>query len=165
MRKLQILALLLVGSIFIACEKDEPNTGGNSTSETFWECKIDGETYRVEGDNAYASEWDPGNKIGVYGTEDPLTAGYKTVFISLDDLGKVGTYKLGFGEDSEASGTILYTEDGNTFVSRFVDGTGTLEITAAGDQFVEGTFNFTAPNADGTQNREITDGKFKVKFR
>lgn len=163
MRFFKFLTLLLVTVSIISCGKDDDGgTSGGGSSDTFWYCKVDGEDFRIEGDYAFATYFDIDNTIAVYGSEDQAVPGFATIFIALkNDDGMVGTYDLSLNGD--ATGTYNDTDPSETFLSAFEDGGGTMEITKIDDEFVEGTFSFTAFDGNGN-SKEITDGSFKVRF-
>ena len=126
-------------------------------------CAIDGQPYEITGQFAYAETFDVDNTIAVYGSEDPTTSGYKTVYISFKDSGVVGSYDLGI--NGGAVGTIFDSETGTTYISGFQGGNGTMDVSKVDTEEVEGSFEFTAVNvADLNDTIIISGGSFKVKF-
>jgi len=162
MRYFNLLLLMFFSTLFLSCNKDDDSTSDNK-SDTYWNCKLAGEDFNIEGTFAYAETFDVDNTIAIYGTEDLTQSDYTTVFISLKDSGKVGTYDLGF--DGTAVGTVFRSGTGATFISGFEGGNGILEITKIDSEVVEGTFEFTAVDVTNVEDPiKVTDGSFSVKF-
>jgi len=159
MKSLQYLFLALV-LITSSCKKNKNEV---NSSDTFWKCEIDGQAYEITGQFAYAESFDVDSTIAVYGSEDPTTTGYQTVYISFKDSGVEGSYDLGL--NGGAVGTIFNTGTGITYVSGLQGGGGTMNVSNVDADEVEGTFEFTAVNvADPNDTVVVSGGSFKVRF-
>jgi hypothetical protein len=80
-----------------------------------------------------------------------------------DDVIKLQLYKprivvgkkVAFNEQSPAN---LFTADG----AMYSGNTGEIEITKVDDQWIEGSFHFTATTSSSNAKVEVTDGRFRV---
>lgn len=167
MKKLYILAFVLLTSIFTSCEKDNCK----NCYPTVFECKVDGKTWKTSCESkdffgCTASDFKyydfiPGLNLtgkndnkNTYLTleirKNKLKIGNNQLYI--DDF--VGTY---FGDKNNQEGCERYRLDTlkpyNFFLSEF----DTL------NQIIKGTFYFTGKDKCG-KTKKITDGKFDLIY-
>lgn len=159
-----ITSLLLMGMFLIfasSCKKDDvdPDSDTPDSNSYHFTAKVDGVAW-----SSASSEL-----IGVLVTTDEYlfvsgaTSNDEEVMtINFFDFpGTTGTYNMGTGEYDFH---VFYTL-GNTSYFVFDDvpaSTGTLVITAMGDNSIKGTFSFVGFNNDETASVTVTDGSFEL---
>lgn len=157
MKYLKLLTVLfLSATIFIACNKDDDDDDVG----TFFECKIEGDEFRVTGTNAYAFDFTL-DRYGIYGSDiDEETL----IYINLPQSAGEGTYQMGaLGGDVNAY--LVYSDTINYSTILGMDN-GQVTITTYDPPLVEGFFNFTVTNFnDPGDTRVVTDGEFRVEFQ
>ena len=147
--------------LFFSCgSNDVP--GNEENSSDFFECTIDGEKYRIEGTNAFATLVDT-DLFGIYGNEAPNQSGdYKNVYITLPGEPTTGMIEL-TDPAAEASGVILDVGTSQSWLSVF-GGSGVLTITEKTSERIKGDFSYTCVNLDDNSMIEVKDGKFDVRI-
>lgn len=158
--KHKFLIFLLIFSL--SCGNDDTdsgNTGGGDNS--FFQCKIDGEAYKITDQNAFAQKIAE-DLFAIYGNEDPTKQGARRVYISLVKVPTVGKYEI--NNNDVGSGSLLEASTGTLFNSAFPNGSGELEITEISANRVKGKFSYIATKTDGVK-KDITEGSFDVKIK
>ena len=165
-----VLPLLFVG--LVACEKDSPADDKGEPKEPFYwskmSCTINGELW---GD-CFPGVFGPvprvfgqrftGSYIDFTGMEwcEKYDERNSYLYIKIADVSDTGTYYL--NEDNKA---IFYLTQGIEKEEYITQNIGTVRITRFEDRvnhtLIDGTFAFTAYNADLKQSLHITEGKFE----
>lgn len=162
--KIQIIALLMATISIIACQSNSASEAARKAgeiSETIKATTPEGSTTSETGVYMKATidgkEWSAAKMIP---DNDPGSS-YKRIHGEAGDimisfqLWKPTTgMKRSFGEDNAAD---FWTEDG-IFGGR----KGEVTVTKADDQWVEGTFYFTATSIESNKTHEVTRGSFRV---
>lgn len=155
--KLIILAALAI--LFLGCNKQAELNPGN-----FLKCKIDGKSYSISGDGAYA-EVTSETLHKVFGTEsmDAKIACPQTIQLNIEADKGVGSHIfLGKTQASyENAETIFYhTNFNNTLPEK-----GKLIITEKSTTTIKGKFSFSAFTFSVPAKRiEVTEGEFSVTY-
>lgn len=155
-------AALFMTLFTVSCSDDDDNGGGGSSDDKF-SCTIDGASYDISGQYAWADFVGSGNDLfAVYGSEDQTQSGFSNVFISFEG-GKptVGTHEMGLGK--KALATWIDTGSGSTFISGLPGGSGSVEVTEITDSRIKGTFSAVIANADGA-TKKLENGSFDVRI-
>ena len=157
MKTIKLLTVLvLISSIaFVSCKKDEDDSVIPETENGTMSLKYGGTSWSATL-NVQAIK--SGQTIVITGTD----SNSKQVQIQISRATSTGTYELTFGSGH----TFRWTESTNpkdSFMANGTLGSGTVIITELSDSKIAGTFSFTGISVGFTE-REITDGKFDVKF-
>jgi hypothetical protein len=155
---------ILFTTTFACCKKSfvPKNPYGSNTIS----CKINGETFETKGPNG-------GNNISCK-NEVYLTSGlngnaihakmcegvYHTLYITLWQDWKVGTYELGNGKNI-ATSDVIKAAPSDRYECFLAPQIGKFTITEATSVFIAGTFEFTAKELGG-KTITVTEGKFDI---
>ena len=144
--------------LFSACaSKDE-----TVTPTAFFQCKIDGKPYTINGSGAYATVFST-EKNNVYGTEsaDTKITNPRTMYISI-----VSTYGVGTYVTDRANFIIFEDTDKTRYSTNFNSGTYTLTITEKSATTMKGKFSCVAKSfTNPIKTINVTEGEFSVLFR
>lgn len=154
-----VLIATLFSLTFTSCGSDDDDSGSNTTS-SFFQCKIDGETYKVTGDNNAFAQKISNDLFGIYGNEDPTKPNPKRVYISLIKAPSVGSFEIKDNETGNASillGSTLYN-------SAFPGGTGSIKIDELTNTRIKGSFSFVGVTP-ASESKKVTEGSFDVAIK
>lgn len=119
-------------------------------------CKVDGKDFTATVVAATLKN----DVLGVTGTQGTD----EQIQIILNECTTTGTYEINLNlTEKHIGGYSNGTSNENLYVSSGGLGTGSVVISTYTDTNVEGTFQYTAKNADG-EEVTITDGSFKSKI-
>ncbi len=143
------LALLFAA---ISCNKD------GSSSNTYFEFKVNGDQYKASGLLAYATEFS--SDFTIYGIQDQNSK--EVCFINLPKGIAAGTYAL---NDADHSGYYIGADD-TTYSTFWGASSGSVTLEEIDAAHVKGTFQFTVfDSGTETIKKTLTEGKFNVNFR
>jgi hypothetical protein len=158
----RIIFLLSLIFIFTACNNDDDSSGG-SDSGSFFQCKIDGQDYKITGETGAYAKKTGADLFVIYGSEDATKQGFRNVYISLTAEPTTGTYEI--TNNDVGSGSFLQPSTAVLYNSAFPGGSGKLIVTEKTATNIKGTFEYVAPEASGATKKVITGGSFDVKIK
>jgi hypothetical protein len=140
-------ALVLLTTLLVGCEDDNPLASGGSDNAIA--AKVDGTTWKNV--DISASRVSPPGAITIVG----VSSG-EQISLQIRSTG-TGTYTLSAGSQQWAS----YARTGVQYTTTVPGGSGTLVVTKYDEtnRLISGTFSFTAKDAGG-ESVQVTDGVF-----
>jgi hypothetical protein len=157
MKKLSCVLLVLFSLSFFACSSDDASSDNNTNNPEealYLKFTRNGVQYDFEPETLTSLQ------ILVRGDQE-VAGVYSSISLWMPKTPSVGSYPITDAFPNEFNITTLY--NANVWVGdEIVDASsGTIVITEVGDNYVEGTFNFS-----GTNNNEttaiVTDGSFRA---
>lgn len=154
--------------IVVACKEDNKSDDtikeNESTNDTFLTAKVDGIDFSANSKKVLfiAFSGQLSHKSGIVGTNSD---GYEISFMLPNPI-STGTIN---SEMTDPKIIMSYSESPNKASWHVGNDNNptkipfTITITKNGENFVEGTFSFTALNIKDNTTRQITDGKFKAE--
>lgn len=157
----RIFSILCFALVFFSCNDDD--SSGDSSSGPFFQCKIDGQDYKVTGENSAYAKKTGVDLFVIYGSEDATKSGFRNVYISLTKEPSAGTYEI--TNNDVGTGSFLQPSTAVLYNSAFPGGSGKLTVTEKTATNIKGTFEYVAPDASGGAKRVITEGSFDVAIK
>lgn len=143
MKKILFISLSLF-LVTIGCEKE---TTPDSSSDTFFfECEINGETFRVEDYETLADNLIEGRLTLT------LREGDQEIYFIINDYDAEATYTDNYMSYTDLNGVNYYGE-GEVIITKIQSQTA-----------IEGTFSGTADDLSGAASVTITNGAFRLKY-
>jgi hypothetical protein len=169
-KQLGMLMLAFAAIFMFSCnpENEEPeNETPTPNQEEYIQCKIDGVDFLSKDDEEDLFSYARIN-FGQHHLKgaDETTQSINLWFWQFDG---VGTYPIG-GENNVSCQWLTVnpnaTYDCNETLTGEGKTSGQIEVTASDENWIEGTFEFTAVNTtDHSDQVVVTDGKFKLKYK
>lgn len=157
MKTLKLLTVFvwILSIVFVSCQKEEDDPVTPTTGTSTMTLKYGGTSWNA---SLNAQGIKSGNTIVITGTGSDS----KQAQVQLSNITSSGTYNV----TASSGHTLRWTESTNptdTFLANGVLGSGSITVTEISDAKIVGTFQFNGFSAGGT-TRNITDGKFSIKF-
>ncbi|MEO1517719.1 MAG: DUF6252 family protein [Bacteroidota bacterium] len=152
-----LLSIFFLAFFLSGCQKDkDDNPSPNiQNEEYFFECKLDGETFRAVGLNAYGTEFH--DSYAMYG----LGANDFVMYVSVDQSLGEGTHDM----DQNTNAYVVYG-NGRSYASLLDGGSGSVTITERTPTHLKGTFQATVVDFDNVNaSMTVSEGKFEVLIR
>lgn len=176
-----LLGIITLATLLVSCKKEDKNNDDHKKEDFYFTAKIDGVEFNADMSSCECSP-------PLFGTEAYIHAGILVlrgkknskkqndgeIFIKLDGTIEVKTYPLEPGKNGPGAyylfGSNGHWAAGGEIVAYnpnavYSSGTGSVTITSHKDNIVEGTFTINGVNYQDATKKNITEGKFRMKYR
>lgn len=153
MKKLVSILLVVLSISFVGCSSDD-SSGGSLNDGLYLKFTLEGKNYNFEPTTGTSLQ-----KV-IFGNEnvnDVITS----MFIVMPENPSVGTFSISDATPTDDNIATLHSANLSVENASYDGISGTLKITSITDEYIKGTFSFTAEDFDGA-TVEITNGSFKA---
>lgn len=180
--KLKIIKMALLLLVFSCTKKEDEKstpittpTASSMDTNYYFEAKVNGQLFKANMTSCECTTpsdfkteaYIHSNGLYLRAKKDPNDAKAGEFFISAGNASNnysgVGDYVISQGFSTEASGQ--YTLGDTTWYSGGAyPGNGTITISKDENKIVEGTFYFEANTSSSSKNKNVTEGRFRMKY-